>query len=69
MIQLFNIDTTRMTDEELADVIHELNNELNRRCRIQRPGENWLKHQLRIASLSVRSWSTQDQKNMRVSFK
>jgi hypothetical protein len=57
-----------MTDEELADLIHELNNELNQRCRIQRPDESWLKRQLRISALSVRSWSSQHQKNMKGTF-
>lgn len=57
------LDTSRMSDGELADLIHELNNELERRC--QKLTGSWLNRQLDAASLSVRSWSTQHQKNMR----
>lgn len=60
----FWVDTSKMTNGELADLIHELNNELGERCRKINTG-NWLKDQLERASLSVRSWSTQHQKNMK----
>lgn len=60
----FFIDTTRMTDEELADVISELKVELaKRKNKIE--GANWLDRQLKINALEVRSWSPQERRNMR----
>lgn len=60
-----DIDTAALTDEELADLIHKLSNELGRRARMPKPGESWLKHQLRAASLTVRSWPRTKQDAMR----
>lgn len=52
-----------LSNEDLADCIHELNDELEQRCR-SLPG-NWLKRQLDGAQLTVRSWSSQHQANMK----
>lgn len=60
----FWLDTSKMTDGELADLIHQLNNELELRCR-KIVGKNWLDKQLQSAKLTVRSWSTQHQQNMK----
>lgn len=60
----FYFDVSKLTNGELADLIHELSNELGCRCR-DIEGKNWLDKQLNSASLSVRSWSTQHQRNMR----
>lgn len=61
----FWLDTTRLTDGELADLLHELNNELETRRRTPNPGQSWLQHQLESAQLTVRSWSTSHQRAMR----
>lgn len=56
-------DTSKMTDGELADLIHELNDELGQRCN-KLPG-SWLRQQLDAATLTVRSWSSAQQKAMK----
>jgi hypothetical protein len=53
-----------MTDGELADLIHELSNELEIRCS-KIKGKNWLYRQLDISSLMMRSYSTTRQRNLR----
>jgi hypothetical protein len=58
----FWVDTTKMTDGELADLIHELSDELEQRCR--KIEGSWLKSQMDAAALSIRSWSTQHRRNM-----
>lgn len=60
----FHLNTQKLTDGELADLIHELNNELEKRCR-NLPVQNWLQKQLDGASLTVRSWSTNKQNTMK----
>lgn len=59
----FWLDSSKMTDGEIADLIHELNNELGERCK-KLPGSS-LRQQLDGASLVVRSWSSSQQKAMR----
>jgi flagellar biosynthesis chaperone FliJ len=49
-----------MTDEELADYIHELSDILHERLQAQGAENNWLKRQL-----EVRSWSTWRQRASR----
>ena len=61
MKPLLWVDLTKITDEELADLIHNLQDELEIRLRKY----NGLKGQYEAASLHVRSWSTQHQQNMR----
>lgn len=50
------IDTSQMSDEELADTTHELNDELGRRCQGLQGG--WLSRQPEAARFTVRSRST-----------
>lgn len=57
----FWLDTSKMTDGELADLIHELTNELEIRLR-QYKG---LKGQCEAAALSVRSWATNKARYMK----
>lgn len=57
----FWIDTTKISDGELADLIHELSDELDVRCRNIKTG-NWLTNQLDSATLTVRSWSSNKQR-------
>lgn len=54
------LDTSKMEDSELVNLIHELNNEMEKRLRAYRG----LKGQCEAASLQVRSWSTQHHRNM-----
>jgi glucuronate isomerase len=59
-----NIDTTEMSNIELADTIHNLQNELNLRiCNLG--SGSWLRDQLEGAALHQRSWSTNHQNNMK----
>lgn len=60
MKSLLWVDLTKITDEELADLIHDLQDELEIRLRKYKG----LKGQCEAASLQVRSWSTQHQQNM-----
>ena len=74
----FWLDTTKITDGELADLIHELNNELGQRI-MNKPEYRGFKGQLksallrvrsallrvRSALLRVRSWSSSYQANMK----
>lgn len=64
MKPLLWMDLTKITDEELADLIHELQDELEIRLRKY----NGLKGQCEAASLQVRSWSTTHRQNMREYF-
>lgn len=57
----FWLDTSKMTDGELADLLCELNNELGIRLR-QYKG---LKGQCEAAALRVRSWPTNQQRYMK----
>lgn len=59
----FYLDVAKLENGELADLIHELNNELDKRCR-NMPG-NRLKSELDSAALTVRSWSTNKQRTMK----
>lgn len=61
----FWLDTSKMTDGELADLLCELNNELGIRLRRYKG----LKGQCEAAALSVRSWSTNQQRAMRAAVK
>ena len=54
-----------MTEEELADEIHRLSDELHKRSYNVIEGESWLNRQLRIASLEVRSWPSHKQQAMK----
>lgn len=58
----FWLDTSKMTDGELADLLHELNDELD--ARLRKIAGNWLNRQLDIAQLKIRSYGSQHQKNM-----
>lgn len=60
----FRFDLDKMDNGELADLIHELNNELGDRCKKINTG-SWLNDQLEAASLNVRSWSTTKQMAMK----
>jgi DNA-binding cell septation regulator SpoVG len=61
----FWVDTSVMTDGELADLIHELANEFRERIRKINTG-NYLQNQLEAARLEVRSWPTQKQNLNRI---
>lgn len=65
-LAVFGLDTSRMADEEVADVIRLLTSELNRR-KNQIVGRNWLDTQLKASALEVRSWTAQRKQNMGVS--
>lgn len=56
------IDTVNSADEELADLIHKLNDLLEERLKTE--SYKGLKGQLDSASILVRSWSSNVQKNM-----
>ena len=60
----FWIDTIKISNEELADLIHELNDKLEHRCQ-NLSHDNWLTKQLNVTSLKVRSWS-QRKKNFQL---
>lgn len=60
----FWLDTAKLSDGELADLIHELQNELGGRCRKIATG-NWLRDQIEASQLTVRSWSTAKQQTMK----
>lgn len=60
----FWLDTSKMTDGELVDLLCELNNELGIRLR-QYKG---LRGQCEAAALRVRSWSTLHQINLKGNF-
>ena len=60
-------DQRPMTDEELADEIRRLADELHRRGLTRRPQESLLAHQLWTAALEVASWPTYKQRAMRSS--
>ena len=71
-ISAFYFDVNKLTDGELADLIHELSNELssrnakrNKRITPRSSRGSWLNDQLTSASLSVRSWSSSKQKAMK----
>lgn len=59
----FYFDINKLEDGELADLIHELSNELDKRCR-NMPGSR-LKSQIDSATLTVRSWSANKQRTMK----
>lgn len=49
-------DVNKLTDGELADLLHELNNELDERVR--RLSGSWLQMQLNSVQLRIRSYGT-----------
>ncbi len=57
------LDTSKMTDGELADLIHELSDELGSRLSLSK--YRGLKGVMEAASLRVRSWSSAAQRAMR----
>ena len=63
----FYLDVHKLTDGELSDLIHELNDELeNRSNKIARDdSKGWLKRQCDSAQLLVRSYSTTHQRNLK----
>jgi len=56
------VDIYKMSNDELASLIHELNDELEHRCNNLSQG-SWLKRQLDSASLTFKSWSSSMQRN------
>ena len=55
------VDVSDFSNDELADLIHNLTDALHVRFQnIDEP--NWLKRELEIARLSVRSWGTTQQR-------
>ncbi len=58
------VDTSKMNNDELANLIHELNDELEYRCNNLSQG-SWLRRQMDSASLIFISWSSSVQRNSR----
>ena len=59
------LDASKLTDGELADLIHELSDELEERLRKIKTGD-WLRDQMAQARLEGRSWSSQQQRNRKI---
>lgn len=57
----FYFDVNKLSDGELADLLHELNDELGKR----RSKYGGLKGQMEACALSVRSWGTAQQNAMK----
>ena len=57
--------TDEMTDEELADYVHELSDILHERLQAQVGEDNWLKRSMNKSALEVRSWPTWRQRASR----
>lgn len=62
-LAILGLDTSKMTDEEVADAVRLLTEELNsRKNRIK--GRNWLDTQLKTSALETRSWTRSHRERM-----